>query len=54
MSAWKNPSENTCMKKISTPSRASLGMSTPAAFKRSVWLTGMPFMRCMVITEALV
>ena len=31
MSAWKNPSRNTCVKKISTPARASRGTSMPAA-----------------------
>ena len=29
MSAWKKPSRNTWVKKISTPARASAGMSTP-------------------------
>ena len=29
MSAWKKPSRNTWVKKISTPARASCGMSTP-------------------------
>ena len=29
MSAWKKPSRNTCVKKISTPARASAGMSMP-------------------------
>ena len=35
MSAWKKPSRNTWVKKISTPSRASFGMSTPASRRRS-------------------
>jgi hypothetical protein len=48
MSAWKKPSRNTCVKKISTPSRASFGMSMPAARRRSEAFTGMPWMRSMV------
>ena len=40
MSAWKKPSRNTCVKKISTPARASFGMSMPCARRRSTWLTG--------------
>ena len=51
MSAWKKPSRNTWVKKISTPARASRGMSTPAARSRSTWLMGMPLMRCITITE---
>src|SRR5437868_2043074 len=31
MSAWKKPSRNTCVKKISTPARASARMSMPAS-----------------------
>jgi hypothetical protein len=34
-----------------TPSRASLGMSTPASRRRSTWLMGTPFMRSITITS---
>ena len=34
MSAWKKPSRNTCVKKISTPARASAGMSMPLRLQR--------------------
>ena len=54
MSAWKKPSVNTWVKKISTPVRASVGMSMPAARMRSTCPTGMPYMRCMVNTVAAV
>ena len=50
MSAWKNPSRKTWVKKISTPARASIGISTPWARKASARLIGTPYMRCMVIT----
>ena len=51
MSAWKKPSRNTWVKKMVTPSRASLGISTPAARSRSIWLTGTPFMRSITSTS---
>ena len=51
MSAWKNPSRKTCVKKMVTPSRANFGMSTPDSRKRSTWLIGMPFMRSITITS---
>src|SRR5712691_6047441 len=50
MSAWKNPSRNTWVKKISTPVRASFGMSTPWRRSSSTWLTGVPRILCMVMT----
>ena len=51
MSAWKKPSRNTCVKKISTPSRASFGISTPAARSVSTWLIGTPTMRSITSTR---
>ncbi len=36
MSAWKKPSRNTWVKKISTPARASFLRSTPLARRRSI------------------
>ena len=51
MSAWKKPSRNTCVKKMVTPSRASLGMSTPARRRRSTWLMGTPYIRSITITR---
>src|SRR5437763_1137473 len=42
MSAWKKPSRKTCVKKISTPSRASFGMSMPSSRRRCAAFTGMP------------
>ena len=51
MSAWKKPSRKTWVKKIVTPSRASLGMSTPASRSRCTWLIGTPSMRSMTITS---
>ena len=42
MSAWKKPSRNTCVKKISTPARASRGRSTFAARSSSMRPIGMP------------
>src|SRR5882672_10667698 len=50
MSAWKKPSRNTCVKKISTPVRASLGMSTPCWRSSSTRLTGVPCILCIVMT----
>src|SRR6266581_2677519 len=50
MSAWKKPSRNTWVKKISTPVRASFGMSTPCRRSSSTWLTGVPCILCMVMT----
>src|SRR5438445_7627840 len=50
MSAWKNPSRNTCVKKISTPVRASFGMSTPCRRSSSTRLTGVPCILCIVMT----
>src|SRR6267143_4013656 len=50
MSAWKKPSRNTCVKKISTPVRASFGMSTPCRRSSSTSLTGVPRILCMVMT----
>ena len=50
MSAWKKPSRNTCVKKISTPSRESFLRSTPALRRSSMRLTGMPSMRSMTRT----
>src|ERR1043165_6123615 len=51
MSAWKNPSRNTCVKKISTPARASAGISTP--FSRIAWTCeiGVPRMRSITMTR---
>ena len=50
MSAWKKPSRNTWLKKISTPARASFGMSMPCARRASTWLIGVPCIRSIVIT----
>ena len=51
MSAWKKPSRNAWVKKISTPWWASFFMSTPAARRASIWLIGIPWMRSMVSTS---
>ncbi len=53
MSAWKKPSRNTCVKKISTPSSASRCRSTPAAFSDSVREIGMPCIRSITNTSLL-
>ena len=50
MSAWKKLWRNTCVKKISTPLRASLRMSVPAARSRAMSLIGTPWMRSITIT----
>ncbi|MNY68797.1 hypothetical protein D3C86_2066210 [compost metagenome] len=50
MSAWKKPSRNTWVKKISTPSLDSFFRSTPASIRRSVCDTGKPYMRSITIT----
>ena len=51
MSAWKKPSRNTCVKKISTPVRAMYWMLVPWARIASTWLMGMPNMRSITITS---
>ncbi len=51
MSAWKKPSRNTCVKKISTPVRAMYWMLVPWARIASTWLMGMPYMRSITITS---
>ena len=52
MSAWKKPSRNTCVKKISTPARASA--RDVDALLRAASATceiGVPCMRCITITR---
>src|SRR6266571_9121203 len=50
MSAWKKPSRNTWVKKISTPVRASFGISTPCRRSSCTRLTGVPRILCIVMT----
>ncbi len=50
MSAWKKPSRNTWVKKISTPARDRALRSTPPARSASIWPTGVPCMRSITIT----
>jgi hypothetical protein len=50
MSAWKKPSRNTWVKKISTPARDSCGRSTPWARSASICEIGVPCMRSITIT----
>jgi hypothetical protein len=52
MSAWKKPSRNTWVKKISTPARESAFRSTPPARNASIWPIGVPCMRSITITDA--
>src|SRR6267143_1422327 len=52
MSAWKNPSRNTCVKQISTPARARALRSTPRSFNTAMRETGTPCMRSIVITRS--
>ena len=52
MSAWKKPSRKTCVKNISTPARASAGISIPLARNVSTCDTGVPRMRCITITRS--
>ena len=51
MSAWKKPSRNTWVKKISTPARASAGMSMPFSRSVSTCEIGVPCMRSITITR---
>ena len=51
MSAWKKPSRNTCVKKISTPFRPSVAVSMPCARICSMSFTGMASMRSITITS---
>ena len=51
MSAWKKPSRKTCVKKISTPLRPSVGMSMPAARIASRSFTGMASILSITMTS---
>ena len=51
MSAWKKASRNTCVKKISTPARASRLKSMPASRSRPPAPIGMPDIRSITITS---
>ena len=53
MSAWKKPSRNTWVKKISTPARARRGMSTPFSRSSAICPMVVPCMRCITITLVL-
>jgi len=50
MSAWKKPSRNTWVKKISTPARDSAFMSLPWASSAGVCEIGTPRMRSITMT----